>query len=152
MLTTSTTVEPQFEEGKLRKLLCILAIILTAVTILAACDSSTPDDPATVATNYLQATKEGRYSDAYKLLTADSQAQVTAEEYTRRVDKARQDAKIKDMTNIKVGAANIANNQATVPYSTDVTLTDGSTTTQFESLKLLRQGNNWVIIWPPPSQ
>ncbi len=136
----------------MRKLLYIFAIMLTSITILAACDSSTPTDPATVVTNYLQATKEGRYNDAYALLTADSQAQVTAEDYARRVDKARQDAKIKDMNNIKVGAANIANNQATVPYSTDVTLTDGNTTTLFESLKLLRQGNNWLIIWPPPSQ
>ena len=131
----------------------LLFITLLAFTIaLAACDSSTPNDPATVVTNYLQATKEGRYSDAYQLLTADSQAQISAEEYARRVDKARQDAKIKDMSNIKVSAANIANNQATVPYSADVTLTDGSTTTLFESLKLLRQGNNWLIIWPPPSQ
>jgi ABC-type glycerol-3-phosphate transport system substrate-binding protein len=136
----------------LRKLLSLFAIIMAVAVILAACDSGTPADPATVVTNYLQATKEGRYSDAYKLLTADSQAQITAEEYARRVDKVRQDAKIRDMTNIKVQAANIANNQATVPYSADVTLEDGSTTTLFESLKLLRQGNNWLIIWPPPSQ
>jgi len=136
----------------LRKPLCTFVIILIVVTVLAACDSGTPADPATVVTNYLQATKEGRYGDAYKLLTADSQAQISAEEYASRVDKVRHDAKIRDMANIKVQAANIANNQATVPYSADITLEDGSTTTLFESLKLLRQGNNWLIIWPPPSQ
>lgn len=136
----------------MRRFSFLFLCLMAAMTVISACDSSTPDDPATVATNYLQATKEARYADAYKLLTADSQAQVTAEDYARRVDKVRQDAKIKDMSNIKVLAANIANNIATVPYSVDVTLDDGSTTTQFESLKLLRQGNSWLIIWPPPSQ
>lgn len=130
--------------------LSALLIVLLIITVAAACETATtPEDPQTVATKYLQATVEGRYGDAYKLLSADSQAQVSSEEYTRRMERTRKDAKIRDLLNLNVQKANTANNLATVPYSVDITLEDGSSSTLFESLRLLRQGNNWLVIWPP---
>ncbi len=135
----------------MRKLSLLLTGLLLVTTILAACDSGTPDDAGTVVSKYLQAVKEGRFSDAYKLLTPDSQAKITAEEYAKRMADSQTSAGITDTRIVSVGQPITTNNQASVPYSVEITLKDGSKNTQFESALLLRQGNNWLLVWPFPT-
>ncbi|GEM_PF-1228190 len=135
----------------MRKTLLLVGLLLFSLSV-AACDSGTPtDEPPTVVSKFLQAQKEERYNDAYTLISEDSRSKLTADAFSGRLKQARMAAKIKDIAVLKVSDRPIiAGSRAAVSYSIELTLEDGSKTAQNETAVLLRQANNWLIVWPPP--
>lgn len=132
-----------------------LVLLALLVGVLGACGGEpTVTDPKIVAENFLQALGDHENTEAYKtaydLLSADTQATVSLEDFEKMVRDAWADAGI---TAFELKAAQEAilsrsGSRASVPYEATLT-TREATTDVFNALSLVLQDGQWRVIWPP---
>ena len=123
-------------------------IFLPLMLILTACSDNLA--PADVAQRYLELVRDSSYSQAYDLLSADSQLKISRNEFVDRMGRARLDATVVRTVIQKVNRDPvIVGKRASVTYQLEVTLQSGQKLPLYESMVLLQQDNGWRIIWPP---
>jgi hypothetical protein len=122
--------------------------LLVASLLLNACSDN--QLPADIGQRYLELVRDNSFSQAYDLLSADSQLKISRNEFADRLNRARQDAAIVRTTIVKVNRDPvIVGKRASVTYQLEVTLQSGQTLPLFESMVLLQQENGWRVVWPP---
>lgn len=99
---------------------------------------------------YLEAIRDSSYSQAWDLLSADSQLKISRADFGDRQNRARQDAGISKIDIIKVNReASIVGSRASVTYQLEVGLQNGQKLNLYEAAVLLKQESGWRIVWPP---
>jgi len=135
----------------MRRIVSGLLLIAVLAGMLVACESkTTASDPKVVAESYLQYMSERNYAEAYKLLSADTQATVTATDFQKMVEDAWQSAGITAFGVKETREAILAESgyRASVPYQATLT-TQGGATDVYNALSLVLQDNQWRVVWPP---
>lgn len=130
---------------KFRLLALLICMLLPLV--LTACADSVP--PADIARRYLGYVRDNGFSQAYDLLTADSQLKVSRSQFVDRLNRAHQEAGIIKTDLVKVLDPNIVGKRASVAYQLEVTLQSGQKLSLYESMVLLQQDMGWRVVWPP---
>jgi uncharacterized lipoprotein len=128
-----------------------LLLFALLVSVLAACGAQQPLGPKDTADAYLRAMAAQDYAAAYKLLSPDSQASVTVEDYQKMLTAAWKDAKVTEIQVKSVQDEVLARNgnRASVPYSIAMKTEDGATTDVYNALSLVLVNGQWGVIWPP---
>jgi hypothetical protein len=128
--------------------LFLVGLALPISLFLTACSDNL--QPADVAQRYLDFIRTGTYTQAYDMLTSDSQLKISRSEYIDRLNRARQDAGITGPTLVKVNRDPvIVGKRASVSYELEITLQSGQKLPLFEALVLLQQDSGWRVVWPP---
>jgi hypothetical protein len=128
--------------------LALVGIILLFSLGLAGCSDSL--QPPDVAQRYLELVRDNNFSQAYDLLSADSQLKVSRNEFSDRLNRAKLEAAIVRTDLVKVNRDPvIVGKRASVTYQVEVTLQSGQKLTLFEALVLLQQDAGWRVVWPP---
>jgi hypothetical protein len=125
--------------------LALCGILLSG--LLTACADNL--GASEIARRYLDNVKDGNFSAAYDLLTADSQLKVSRSQFVDRMTRARQDAAISRTDVLRVQEPSIAGKRASVAYQLEITQQDGKKLTLYEAMVLLQGENGWRVIWPP---
>ena len=128
-----------------------LLLFALLVSLLAACGPQQPLGAKETADAYLRAMAARDYAAAHKLLSPDSQASVTAEDYEKMLTAASKDARISEVQINSVQDAVLSRNgfRATVSYSIALKTEDGATTDVYNALSLVLVNGQWGVIWPP---
>ena len=132
----------------MRKMFGWLVLIALLAVSLAACGEPALG-PKETAASFLDAMENRSFIDAYALLSADSQATVTQEEFKTMLDGAWADAGIAGFKIESVQDAIVSGHRASVPYSANLTNNKGDSTVIYNALSLVRQDEQWFVIWPP---
>ena len=124
-----------------------LSLWLLPVLLVACADNTgTASD---VAHRYLDDMRTANFSDAYDLLSADSQLKISRSQYVDRLNRARQEAGITSNDVVRVEDPSVAGKRASVAYQLEVGLQNGQKLSLYESMILLQQDSGWRVIWPP---
>ena len=135
----------------MRSIVTGLVLLALLVGVLAACGGQpAPTDPKVTAEAFLKAMSDRKDADAWKLLSADTQATVSEEDFTKMLDDAWTSAGISKFQVEAVQEAVLSKSQsrASVPYQATLTTQQG-TTDVFNALSLVLQSGQWRVIWPP---
>lgn len=135
----------------MRRIVSGLLLIAALAVILAACGPEpAAADPKAAADAYLKHMSERNYAEAYKLLSADTQATITAGDFQKMVEDAWQSAGITafQVKEVKEAILSESGYRASVPYQATLTTSAGSTDV-YNALSLVLQENQWRVIWPP---
>ena len=128
--------------------LALVGIILLFSLGLAGCSDNL--QPPDVAQRYMELVRDNNFSQAYDLLSADSQLKVSRNEFSDRLNRAKLEAAIVRTDLVKVNRDPvIVGKRASVTYQVEVTLQSGQKLTLFEALVLLQQDAGWRVVWPP---
>ncbi len=131
----------------MRLRLC-LALMLLLSSLLSACGDNLL--PADVAQRYLELTRDNAFSQAYELLSSDSQLKISKADFADRLNRAKVDATITRTDIIKVNRDPvIVGKRASVTYQVEVTLQTNQKLSLYEAMVLLQQDSGWRIVWPP---
>lgn len=123
-------------------------VLLPVLLLLTACSDNLL--PADVAQRYLELVRDNSYSQAYDLLSADSQLKISRNEFVDRLNRAKTDATIVRTLIQKVNRDPvIVGKRASVTYQLEVTLQSGQKMPLYEAMVLLQQEGGWRVIWPP---
>jgi hypothetical protein len=129
-----------------------LALLALLVGVLAACGGQTPvpTDPKVTAEAFLKAMGERKDADAYKLLSADTQATVSEDDFKKMLDDAWTSAGISgfQVKTVQEAVLSKSGSRASVPYQATLTTAQGGTDV-FNALSLVLQNGQWRVIWPP---
>jgi hypothetical protein len=100
---------------------------------------------------FLQALEKQEFSQAYELLSADLQASLPAEKFNEMMKGAWAESGVAGLhvESVQQEILGIGGNRASVPYSVSVTSADGEKTVMFNSLTLVKQDDQWRVVWPP---
>ncbi len=124
-----------------------LLLIITGL-LLGGCSDNL--QPSEVGQRYLEMIRDSTFSQAYDLLSSDSQLKVSRAEFTDRMNRAKQDAQISKTDILKVNRDPIiVNKRASVTYQAELTLQSGQKLSLFEAIVLLQQDSGWRVVWPP---
>lgn len=134
----------------MRKTCAWLILITLLAAVLGGCGEPALS-PEETAQTFLEAMQNWDYLAAYDLLSADSKATISSEDFQAMVENAQADADIAGMQVESVQPAILysSGTRASVPYSAILTSTNGETTTVFNALTLVNQDDHWRVIWPP---
>ena len=135
----------------MRRIVTGLVLLALLVGVLAACGGQpTVADPQLTAKAFLQAMSDRKDADAYKLLSADTRATVSEEDFKKMVDEAWASAGISgfQVKDVKPAILSKSGSRASVPYQATLTTQQG-TTDVFNALSLVKQNDQWQVIWPP---
>lgn len=125
-----------------------LGIVLLAV--LAACGPA-PLGPKETAIKWLQAMEQRDTVTAWSLLSLDTQATISSEEFAAMIEEAWTETKLVSFKVKAVQEPILFRNgtRASVPYAATITTQDGTPTDVYNALSLVRQNEQWRVIWPP---
>lgn len=125
-----------------------LGIVLLAV--LAACGPA-PLGPKETAIKWLQAMEQRDTVTAWNLLSLDTQATISSEEFAAMIEETWKETKIVSFKVKAVQEPILFRNgtRASVPYAATITTQDGTPTDVYNALSLVRQNEQWRVIWPP---
>jgi hypothetical protein len=124
-----------------------LLLLLISVGLVGCSDDLLPAD---IAQRYLELVRDSSFSQAYDLLSTDSQLKISRNEFTDRLNRAKVEASISRTEILKVNRDPvIVGKRASVTYQIEVTLQSGQKLPLFEALVLLQQDGGWRIVWPP---
>lgn len=125
-----------------------LGIVLLAV--LAACGPA-PLGPKETAIKWLQAMEQRDTVTAWNLLSLDAQATISSEEFAAMIEETWTETKLVSFKVKAVQEPIIFRNgtRASVPYAATLTTQDGTPTDVYNALSLVRQNEQWRVIWPP---
>lgn len=141
----------------MRKIVTGLVLIALLVGLLAACGGeSTAKDPMATAQAFLTAmgnrgtSPDTYYKDAYKLLSLDTQATVSESDFKAMLDTAWKTAGITgfQVKTVKPAILSTSEFRASVPYQATLTTAEGETDV-FNALSLVKENNEWRVVWPP---
>ena len=127
----------------------VFLIVLLAVA-LAACGEP-PLTAKETAEAFLQALEGQEFPHAYELLSADLQASIPAERFNDMVKGAWAESGVAGfrVESVQQEILFVGGNRASVPYSVSVTTADGATNVMFNALTLVKQDEQWRVVWPP---
>jgi hypothetical protein len=129
------------------RLFLVLILLLTSLSLVGCSDDLLPAD---IAQHYLELVRDSSFSQAYDLLSTDSQLKISRNEFTDRLNRAKIEASISRTEILKVNRDPvIVGKRASVTYQIEVTLQSGQKLPLFEALVLLQQDGGWRIVWPP---
>lgn len=125
-----------------------LAIMLLAV--LSACGPE-PLGPKETAIKWLQAMEQRDTATAWLLLSLDAQATITPEEFTAMLERSWAETKLISFQVKSVQEPIPFRNgtRASVPYAATLTTQDGTPTDVYNALSLVKQNDQWRVVWPP---
>jgi hypothetical protein len=139
----------------MRRIVTGLVLVALLIGVLGACGPEpTVTDPKIVAENFLKAMGDHEppeaYQTAYDLLSADTQATVSLEDFEKMVRDAWTDAGITafEVKAVQEAILSKSGNRASVPYQASLT-TREATTEVYNALSLVLQDGQWRVIWPP---
>ena len=134
----------------MRRMITGLVLVALVGVILACGDQPAPSDPKTTAEAFLKAMGERNYTEAHKLLSADTQATVSPEDFQKMLEDAWTNAGISgfQLVAAKEAVLSKSGTRASVPYQATLTTLEG-TTTVYNALSLVLQSGQWRVIWPP---
>jgi len=135
----------------MRRIVTGLVLLALLVGVLAACGGQPAvADPQLTAKAFLQAMSARNDADAYKLLSADTQATVSQDDFTTMLNDAWTSAGISafQIKVVKEAVLSKGASRASVPYQATLTTPQG-TTDVFNALSLVLQSGQWRVIWPP---
>jgi hypothetical protein len=134
----------------MRKLVGWLALIAFLVAALAACGEPTLDEKGT-AEAFLKAMESRDFLAAHELLSADSQATISSEEFKNMLDKAWESAGISgfELISVQDPVLSTTGTRASVPYSAKLITNDGESVVVYNALSIVEQDGHWRVIWPP---
>ena len=144
-------------------------VYLLVLLLLVACSSQTPaittsptadlprlsppavsvthaPDARTAAQAYLDGWKRGDYASMYAMLAPDSQKAITAEAFTQRYQSVSTGAALKGV-DYQITSAQIDPDAATISYRVTLQSNVAGDISRDTSMKLLRQGGEWRVIW-----
>ena len=128
--------------------LVLVGVILLVILGLTGCSDNL--QPSDVAQRYLELVRDNNFSQAYDLLSADSQLKVSRNEFSDRLNRAKLESAIVRTDLVKVNRDPvIVGKRASVTYQVEVTLQSGQKLSLFEALVLLQQDAGWRVVWPP---
>jgi len=127
-----------------------LLLIALLVGLLAACGPQALG-PEETASAFLQAMANQEFAEAHKLLSPDSQASVTAEDFQRMLTDSWKSSDISaiQVKSVEKVVLSHSGTRASVPYEITITTTDGETADIFNALSLVFHNGQWGVIWPP---
>ena len=135
----------------MRRMVTGLVLLALLLGVLASC-GETPAvvDPKVTAEAFLKTMGERNYAECYKLLSADTQATVSAEDFQKMLETAWTDAGITGFQTktVKDAVLSKSGTRASVPYQATLTTREG-TTDVYNALSLVLQSGQWRVIWPP---
>ncbi len=134
----------------MRRTFACLALAGCLLALVAGCGKPSLG-PRETAEAFLRAMEARDFVAAYNLLSADSQATVTAEEFKAMLEKAWSDAGIAGfrVESVQAEVLSATGTRASVPYSATLTKTSGESAVVYNALSLVRQDEQWRVIWPP---
>ena len=135
----------------MRRIVTGLVLLALLSSVLLACGGTpAPVDPKATAEAFLKAMGERNYAEAHKLLSADTQATVSVEDFQKMLDDAWTNAGISGFQTklVKEAILSKSGTRASVPYQATLTTQEG-TTEVYNALSLVLQDGQWRVIWPP---
>jgi len=147
----------------MQKIVTGLVLVALLVGALGACgEEPTPVDPKVTAELFLngmvkaisvrqtQADYEAACQELYNLLSADTQATVTLEDFQEMLKNSWNSAGVTafEIVNVQDAIKSRSGSRASVPYQAMLTTRD-ATTEVFNALSLVLQDGQWRVIWPP---
>ena len=128
----------------------LLLVAVLAVMLVACGGEPTASDPKAAAVSYLTFMSERNFAEAYKLLSADTQATVTTADFQKMVEDAWQSAGVTafQIKDTKDAILSESGYRASVPYEATLTTQAGATDV-YNALSLVLESNQWRVIWPP---
>ncbi|MEI6043175.1 MAG: NTF2-like N-terminal transpeptidase domain-containing protein [Chloroflexota bacterium] len=129
------------------RLLWGMMLLLVSWLLVGCSDNLLPAD---IAQRYLELVRDSSFSQAYDLLSTDSQLKISRNEFVDRLNRAKLEASISRTEILKVNRDPvIVGQRASVTYQIEVTIYSGQKMPLFEALVLLQQEGGWRIVWPP---
>jgi|GEM_PF-1766773 len=140
----------------MRRIVTGLVLVALLIGVLGACggDKPTATDPKVVAENFIKAMGDHENAEAYKtayaLLSADTQATVSLEDFEKMLRDSWADAGITafELQEAQEAILSKSGSRASVPYRATLTTREG-TTDVYNALSLVLQDGQWRVIWPP---
>jgi hypothetical protein len=150
----------------MRKIITGLFVLAVLLGVLAACGGtpSVPADPKSAAEAFLQGMANAiavrddpeKYkqacADIYKLLSADTQATITQEQFQTMLTTSWTGAGISGFQvkpeDVKDAIQSKSGSRASVPYKATLTTTQGATDV-YNALSLVKENEQWLVVWPP---
>ncbi len=141
----------------MRKNLSGLFLIVLLLGVLAACGPQQTLTPEETASQFLEAiagSKEDptRLEAAYNLLSPDSRATISSEDFASVISTAWADAKITQLSIKSIQDTAVLSSggtRASIAYSITMTTEDGVTTDVYNALSLVKVDGTWGVVWPP---
>jgi hypothetical protein len=126
-------------------------VLITLLTVLLAACGEPALGPKETAESFLTAMEARSFLDAYQLLSADSQATVTPEEFKQMLDNAWDSTGVAGfhVESVQEPIISTSQTRASVPYSASLTTSDGDSIVVYNALSLVYQNEHWYVIWPP---
>ncbi len=137
----------------MRKVIWGLILVVLLAGGLLAC-GGTPQKSLSAketAEAFLKAMEERDWATAYSLLSPDSRATVTADDFQRMVDQAWKNTHIAGfhVESVQEAVLTASGTRASVPYAASLTTADGARTVVYNALSLVKVNERWGVIWPP---
>ncbi len=139
----------------MRRIFLGLMLVALLGGLVACSGKSVALDEKQTAETFLNHMAAREFSDAYNLLSADSQATIgTAEDFKTMMDTAWANAGITgfQLNTVQEAIPSSSGTRASVPYSATLTSQDGGATPStpvFNALSLVKENGQWYVIWPP---
>src|SRR5699024_7207073 len=145
----------------MRKQMMFLFTMLIAILSLAACSSDTPEHPTTKVESYLALWQEHDFTEMYELLTEETKATFSEEDFIDRYEKIYQDLSIEDVVitydEKDDVALELAIDEGVVDYPINVSMNSVAGPIEFSndlSLQFMEyeeeeKDAEWLVQWNP---
>ena len=126
----------------------VTGLLIAFSLLLSACSDNVL--PADIAQKYLELVRDNNFSQAYDLLSSDSQLKISRSAFADRMNRAKLDAAITRTDILKVNRDPVTvDKRASVTYQLEISLQSGQKLSLYEAMVLLQQENGWRVVWPP---